>query len=81
MLEEKTYDQLHLLQQDVLVLFGEKDLMIPNVFLHPLTTKIVAKRACSMINKVHLVMIPFAGHFVFFEKAGEVNKKIESFIL
>lgn len=80
MLEEPIADRLGELKMPVLVVFGEMDALIPNQMLHPGSTKALAQRAVQRMPKGQLVTIPFAGHFIQWEKAAEVNAAIRRFM-
>lgn len=64
-----------------LIIFGENDNLIPNRFLNPGKTSKVAQVGKERLPNSKLVMIPKAGHFVQFEKSGEVNNAIKAFLL
>jgi pimeloyl-ACP methyl ester carboxylesterase len=73
MLQETVYERLHLIQQQTVVIFGERDVLIPNRFIHPITTKQFAESIVKKIKLHHLHLISSAGHFIHWEKASEVN--------
>lgn len=81
MLNEPVYEQLVALKQSVLVIFGERDVLIPNRFLHPITTRQFAETAIKRIPKHQLILMPNAGHFIHWEKANEVNELIQEWIM
>lgn len=80
MLSQPVLNKLKQVQCPTLVIYGENDRLIPNVLFHPTTTTTIAQKGISQINKGQLEMIPRCGHFVHYEKAEEVNAKIEAFI-
>jgi pimeloyl-ACP methyl ester carboxylesterase len=80
LLEDEVYDQLHLIKQPTLVIFGVHDGLIPNKLLHPVSTEKLATGAVKEIPGALLKMIPDSGHFVQWEKANEVNKDIILFL-
>ena len=80
MLHEQIYDSLHLIQAPTLIIFGERDALIPTRALHPTTTRKIAEDGASRIPNSELHLIPSCGHFVQWEKAAEVNELIEDFI-
>ncbi len=80
MLDEQIYDLLKYIQCPVLIVFGEKDQLIPNVYFHPTSTKVIAEIAAAEIKQAQLVIVQQCGHFVFYEKAKEVNEAIEKFV-
>lgn len=63
--------------------FGQTNYVaaIPNRFLNPGKTSKVAQVGKERLPNSKLVMIPKAGHFVQFEKSGEVNNAIKAFLL
>ncbi|WP_170152856.1 alpha/beta fold hydrolase [Ulvibacter antarcticus] len=81
MLDDSVYDDLKAISQKTLVIFGGKDLLIPNRYFNPtITTKDVGNIAIEKINKVCLKFIEDAGHFVQFEKPNETNILIKQFV-
>lgn len=80
MLQEPVYNNLHTIHQPTLVLFGERDALIPNRLLHPTTTKQMAEQAVKLIPNAKLVMLTQCGHFLQIEKAEEVNDLIRDFL-
>jgi len=81
MLDQPVFDNLKLIKQPTLVLFGKNDSLIPNRELHKnLTTKLVANSGAGEINNGKLVMIPDCGHFLQFEKPDEFNKAVKEFL-
>lgn len=79
MLDEPVYASLGDLNMPVLVIFGERDNMIPNRFIHPITTSKLAEIAVGKFPNAELRMIAQCGHFVQWEKAPQVNGLIRSF--
>lgn len=80
MLYETVFDRLPLIRQQVLVMFGEYDALIPNKFIHHTSTRHIAEEGAKRIPAATLKMIPQCGHFLQIEKAAEVNNYIHSFI-
>ncbi|WP_190246194.1 alpha/beta fold hydrolase [Gelidibacter gilvus] len=81
MLDDRVCDDLKAIQQPTLVIFGDKDMLIPNRYFNPtLTTEAVGKIALENIPHATLEFIPDAGHFVQFEKPKEVNALIQQFV-
>jgi len=64
-------DRVHEMKLPALVICGESDVMTPVKYASYLGTKIANSR---------VVVVPGAGHFVFAEKPGVVNKAIEDFV-
>ena len=80
MLNEPVYGDIAKIKQAVLVIFGERDALIPNKLIHHYTTRQMADKAIQLFRDANLKMIPQCGHFVHWEKATEVNNFIERFI-
>lgn len=80
MLNEEVFDKLKLIQQPTLVMYGERDALIPNRLIHPVTTRHVAEDGAAQIPNGKLILIPDCGHFLQWEKADYVNKEIERFV-
>jgi len=80
MLNEPVFDKLHEIQQRTLVLFGERDALIPNKLIHPFTTRQVGETGAKKMPHATLIMLPQCGHFLQIEKANEVNHYMRSFI-
>ncbi|MBU2938998.1 alpha/beta hydrolase [Lacinutrix sp. C3R15] len=82
MLNDPVYDDLAQITHKTLVVFGTKDMLIPNRYLNPnLTTKQVGAIASEKIKEVQVAFVEDAGHFVQFEKPTEVNLLIEKFVV
>lgn len=81
MLNDPIFGDLKTISQPTLVIFGDKDMLIPNRYFNPtLTTEAVGKIALENIKQATLEFIPDAGHFVQFEKPKEVNVLIQKFV-
>jgi pimeloyl-ACP methyl ester carboxylesterase len=80
MVDEPLLDLLPQIKQPTLIIFGEKDNLIPNRYLNPGKTCKVAQVGKDKIPNSKLVMVPKAGHFVQFEKPLEVNTAISTFL-
>ena len=81
MLNEPVYERLPYLLLPTLILYGEKDQLIPNRLVHPsISTKQVAEEGHRRIPFSQLKMIKRAGHFLQWERAREVNAAILSFL-
>lgn len=80
MLDEPVYDMLHLIAVPVLMVFGEKDGLIPNPYIHSYSTEQLARNAISEIPDGQLLMIPDSGHYVQYEKPSIFNKGLLQFI-
>ncbi|MCB0376431.1 MAG: alpha/beta hydrolase, partial [Sinomicrobium sp.] len=80
MLDEPVFDALERIPHETLVIFGKNDMLIPNRYLHPgLTTEAVGAIALKKITNATLEFVKESGHFVQFEKSGEVNALIQRF--
>lgn len=81
MLDEPVFHRLPDLQLPTLVIYGERDQLIPNRMINPaLSTKIVAQNGARQIRDSRLVLIPECGHFAQWECAGEVAEAIAGFV-
>ncbi len=80
MLEEPVYDRLNDIKQPVLTLFGERDNLIPNRFIHPVSTRKLATDTVAKFDHARLEVIAQCGHFLKWEKAAQVNSFIRDFI-
>lgn len=81
MLDEPVIDRLGEIKLPVLMIFGKKDMLIPNKYLHPSESieNLVAVSKEKFPN-LEVETIDEAGHFVNFEKAEEVNSVIKDFL-
>ncbi|MCB0696098.1 MAG: alpha/beta hydrolase, partial [Chitinophagaceae bacterium] len=80
MMEEPVFDQLKTIQQRVLVIFGERDALIPNNKLHFMSTRNLAERGVAQIPHARLEMLPRCGHFLQLEKPEQTNKLMQEFL-
>lgn len=80
MLNEPVFDLLPLIQQEVLVIFGERDIFVPNRMIHPYNTRHVAEQGMKQLQNGRLEMFSQCGHYVQWEKYREVNALIKSFV-
>jgi pimeloyl-ACP methyl ester carboxylesterase len=80
MLDEPVYHRLGEIKIPTLILFGERDNLIPNKFIHPTSTKNVANNAAKQFQNAEVEMISQCGHFIQWEKAAKVNGFIRSFV-
>ncbi len=80
MLNEPVYDKIKEIQQPTLILFGERDALIPNRLIHPVNTKNIAEQGAKLFPHATLKMIPQCGHFLQLEKPGIVNGYIADFV-
>lgn len=80
MLHEPVFNQLHLIQQPTLVMYGERDALIPNRLIHPVNTRTIGEAGVAQMPHAQLQMIPRCGHFLQLEKPAEVNSLIREFL-
>lgn len=80
MLNEPVFDRLHLIKQPTLVMYGERDALIPNKLLHPVSTRKIAEAGVAQMPDATLHMIPQCGHFLQWEKADVTNSYIKDFV-
>lgn len=80
MLNEPVYDKIKEIKQPTLILFGERDALIPNRLIHPVNTRNIAEQGAKLFPHATLKMIPQCGHFLQLEKPAVVNGYITDFI-
>ena len=81
MLDDPVIKDLENIIQPTLVIFGDKDMLIPNRYFNPdLDIESVANVATKYIKNAKVELIKDAGHFVQFEKPNETNVLIEQFV-
>lgn len=80
MLDHQIFNELKNVHSPTLVFFGENDMLIPNRFLHPVSTKDIASKACKEMKHAQLNVYPNTGHFVQIERSKEVNEQIIAFL-
>ncbi|MBL7717787.1 MAG: alpha/beta hydrolase [Flavipsychrobacter sp.] len=80
MLHEPVFDRLHEIMQPTLVLYGERDALIPTRALHPVPTRQIAEQGTNRIPAAELHMLPRCGHFLQWEKANDVNYYMRQFL-
>jgi pimeloyl-ACP methyl ester carboxylesterase len=81
MLDEQLFPQLKKIQQPTLAFFGENDMLIPNRFLHPISTQELAERAVLEMPQGELKMYSLTGHYVMIERFLEVNTFVRNWLL
>jgi len=80
MLQRPLKEQLPLIKLPVLLMFGEKDRLIPSRLLHPdMKVQEVAKVATDRIKKCRLQWMPEAGHMMQWEQPQAFNEAVRSF--
>lgn len=80
MLYEPVFEKLADIEQETLVIFGERDAMIPNRLIHPVNTRNIAEAGVRQMPHATLEMLGQCGHFVQWERAGDVNELITAFL-
>ncbi len=81
MLDEPTTGFLKNISVPVLIIYGEKDNLIPNKYFHPgVTTDSLFKTGAAEIRNCTLASVKDAGHLVYIEKSAEVDKIILNYI-
>ena len=80
MLDEPVFSELRNIRQKVLVMYGERDALIPNKLIHPISTRTLAEKAVAELPDATLKMLPECGHFVQLEEAELVNEHIRQFV-
>ena len=80
MLDTQIFHLLKNIVHKTIVFFGENDQLIPNRFLHPVSTKEIAKKGAGQMMNAQAVTYKETGHFVHIEKANAVNKEIIRFM-
>lgn len=80
MLDEPVFDHLGAITIPVLILFGERDNLIPNRFIHPVSTRKLAETAAAQFPAAQLEIISQCGHFLQWEKPQRVNGYFRNFI-
>jgi pimeloyl-ACP methyl ester carboxylesterase len=80
MLDGPTHDRLTEIDRPTLIVFGERDRLIPNPYLHGGWTRDVAAFGHERIAGSRLVMLPETGHMTMFERPDEVNEAIREFV-
>ncbi len=80
MLAEPVHAQLPELAPPTLVLFGDRDGLIPNPFLHHGRTGTLAQREVDRIPNARLHLLERAGHLAQFEAASAWNAAVVDFL-
>ncbi len=80
MLDTQVFHLLNKIKNNALVFFGENDQLIPNRFLHPVSTKDIAEKGAKQMVQAKAITYKETGHFVHIEKASEVNEEIVKFM-
>lgn len=80
MVDQPVFSKLPNLVQPTLILYGERDMLIPNRYLHGGKTQGVALKGAEQIANSRLIMVPEAGHFVQFEQPAWFNEAVRGFV-
>ncbi len=80
MLEEPVYGSFDKIEVPVHILFGEKDGLIPNKIIHPVSIKQMLDEAMPQFKNGSYTLIPQCGHFLQWEKPDDVNHYIGAFV-
>ncbi len=81
MLNEQVQQFLPNITVPTLIIFGEKDALIPNTLIHfGETPEGIAKKGAGLIPNAEVSLIAGGGHFVQIEKASEVNQAIRKYL-
>ena len=80
MIDEPTSDKLHLVKVPTLIIYGDKDGLIPNPYLHPGFPADVFKIGKQKINNSTLVEIKDCGHMVMIEKPEEFKHAVLNYL-
>ncbi|RYE21716.1 MAG: alpha/beta hydrolase [Sphingobacteriales bacterium] len=80
MLNEPVFNRLNEIKQPVLVMYGERDALIPNRMIHLVNTRAIAEQGAKQLQNATVHMIPQCGHFLQIEKAAAVNSYISDFL-
>lgn len=80
MLEEPVYETFSKIEVPAYILFGEKDGLIPNKIIHPVSLKQMLEEAMPLFRKGKYQLIPRCGHFLQWEKPSDVDHYIDAFV-
>lgn len=80
MLDEPVYDNFSTIEVPVHIIFGEKDGLIPNKIIHPMSIKQMLDNAIPEFKNASYQLIAQCGHFLQWEKPQDVNHYIDAFI-
>lgn len=82
MLKEPVFAFLHHVHQPTLILYGEKDQLIPNKWIHPLMAhQQILEIAKQKILHATAELIPLCGHYLPFEQPPVFAEKVHQFHL
>ncbi|MGB9664347.1 MAG: alpha/beta fold hydrolase [Ignavibacteria bacterium] len=80
MIDEPTSDKLTMIDVPTLIIYGEKDGLIPNPYLHPGFTADVFKMGQKKIKNSVIHEIKNCGHMIMMEKPEEFNQVVLNFL-
>ncbi|MEO1653757.1 MAG: alpha/beta hydrolase [Bacteroidota bacterium] len=80
MIDEPIFEDLEKIACPTLVFFGKQDLLIPNRFLHQLSTQDLAERGVRRIPQGQLKMYEKSGHFLQYEHPARFNMDLYKFL-
>ena len=80
MIEDVVSDKLQQVTQPALVMFGDRDALIPNKLIHHISTEKLATDSVKKMPHAVLSIIKDCGHFIQWEKADDVNRNIIMFL-
>lgn len=80
MLEEPVYETFSKIEVPTYILFGEKDGLIPNKIIHPVSLKQMLDEAMLLFRNGKYELIPKCGHFLQWEKPNDVVHYIDAFL-
>lgn len=80
MIDEPTWNKLNKINHPTLIIYGDKDGLIPNPYLHPGFPKDVFEYGHSKIKNSIIYKIKDCGHMIMMEKPEEFNKSVVNFL-
>lgn len=80
MIDEPTWNKLTNIKHPTLIIYGNKDGLIPNPYLHPGFPKDIFQYGHSKIKNSALYEIQNCGHMIMMEKPEEFNKALLEFL-
>lgn len=80
MVSEPVFDDLGKISCPCLVLFGQQDQLIPNRFLHQISTQALAEKGVARIPEGQLKMYEKSGHFLQYEHPARFNMDVYKFL-
>lgn len=80
MIDEPTWDKLERIKHPTMIIYGNKDGLIPNPYLHPGFPENVFQQSRKKIENSFIYEIKDCGHMIMMEKPDEFNKVILEFL-